>query len=308
MKKLFYGAVVALLIGAASCGKSEGDSGAKFFSETATDSLLTSFGEMVGLNLNAQISQMMIRDSSFTKKAFLKGLQAAMAADSSEAYAGGYMTGLNLQRQFKAYRQMGLDVDQRLVLEAIKKGILLDTVPSQIELQMIQGTCQMWEDSLMRAQRAYALKVKMTSEEALANVEKGKKFITVLKEENDSVQTTASGLSYKVISAGDEQKLTPTDRPIINIVGRTTEGRVFERDNNRQTRVNSPNLVAGLQEGLLLLGKGGKAVFYIPGELAFGVENNERYRLGLNEMVVYEVEVVDVASATPAAQGAPQGR
>lgn len=304
MKKLIYGAAVALLIGAASCGKSDGSAGnAKFFSESATDSLLTSFGELVGSSMNGRVAQQMMSDSTFSKEVFIKALQTALAADSSDAYMNGYITGLQVQQQLKTFHSMGLDVDAAVVLKAIKKSFMSDSVPSQIDMQMISGTFRMWEDSLSKAQRNYAIEVKKTSEEAVANAEKGKKFIEAQVAGNDSVKTTASGLAYKIISAGEDQKLTDADRPILKVVAKTADGRVFEQYDRRTTRLSS--VVPGLQEGLLLLGKGGHAVFYIPGELAYGVEAPDRLGLGLNEAVVYEVEVVDLASA--AQQSMPQG-
>lgn len=305
MKKLIYGAAVALLIGAASCGKSDGsaDSG-KFFSASATDSLLTSFGELVGSSMNERVAQQMMHDSTFSKEVFIKALQTAMAADSSDAYMNGYITGLQVQQQLKAFNRMGIDADAAVVLKAIKKSFLADSLPSSIEMQMINGSYRMWTDSLDRAQRAYAMEVKKSSEEAVANAAKGKDFIAA-KVASDSLKTTASGMAYKVISAGDAEKLTADSRPILKVVAKTADGRVFEQYDNRQTRLSG--LIPGLQEGLLMIGKGGHAVFYIPGELAYGVEAPERLGLGLNEAVVYDVEVVDIASAAPSAvQNLPQ--
>lgn len=305
MKKLIYGAAVALLIGAASCGKSDGSAdGGKFFSASATDSLLTSFGELVGSSMNERVAQQMVHDSTFSKEVFIKALQAAMAADSSDAYMNGYITGLQVQQQLKSFHRMGIDVDPAVVLKAIKKNFLTDSLPSSIEMQMLNGTFRMWTDSLDRAQRTYAIDLKKSSEEAIANAAKGKDFIAA-KVASDSLQTTPSGMAYKVISAGDAEKLTPDSRPILKVVARTADGRVFEQYDKRQTRL--AGVVPGLQEGLLLLGKGGHAVFYIPGELAYGVEAPDRLGLGMNEAVVYDVEVVDVASASVAPQSMPQG-
>lgn len=306
MKKLIYGAAVALLLGAASCGKSDGNAdSAKFFSETAQDSLLSSFGKLVGSSLNAEISQNMERDSTLSKQVFLRGLQTALAADTSDSYINGYIYGIRIQQQLKAYRRMGLDVEAKDVLDAVKKAFLSDSVPTSIDLQMMQGTYTMWNDSLYKAQAAYAAEVKNNSEESLANIEKGKKFIAERVAADDSVKTTASGMAYKIISAGDAQKLTADDRPIIKAVGKTADGRVIEQYDRRTTRMGGT--IPGMQEGLLMLGKGGKAVFYIPGELAYGVDAPERLGIGLNELVIYEVEVVDLAQSNQVQPGMPQG-
>lgn len=306
MKKLIYGAAVALLIGAASCGKSDGSAdGAKFFSKTATDSLLTSFGELVGSSSNSQIAQEIARDSTISKETYLKGLQAAFAADTTDSYMNGYILGLRMMQQLKTYHRMGVDVDSRQVLKAFKEAFLSDSVPSTIEQQMLQGVFMQWNDSLQNAQRAFELEQKRNSEEARVNADKGKNFIAANKATNDSIKTTESGLGYKIIASGDARKITADDRPVIKALGRTADGRVFEQYDRRTTRVS--NAIPGLQEGLLMLGKGGKAVFYIPGELAYGVETPERFGLGLNEVVIYEVEVVDIPEVPAAPQAFPQG-
>lgn len=308
MKKLIYGAAIALLIGAASCGKSEGTAdSAKFFTKTATDSLLTTFGDLVGTSTNAQLAQEMARDSTISKNTYMKGVQAAFAADTTDAYMNGYILGLRMQQQLKIYHRMGLDVDARLVLNAFKKAFMSDSVASSMDLQMLQGTYMQWNDSLTKAQHAFEIEQKMNSDEARINADKGKNYISANRATNDSIKLTESGLGYKIISAGQGRKITATDRPVLKAVARTADGRVFEQYDRRTTRLSSA--IPGLQEGLVMLGNGGHAVFYIPGELAYGVEAPERFGLGLNEVVVYEVEVVDLpeAPAATAPQALPQG-
>lgn len=306
MKKLIYGAVIALLIGASSCGKSEGNAdNAKFFTKAATDSLLTSFGDLVGTNANADISQKMERDSTISKDLYLKGLQAAFATDTTDAYMNGYILGMRMMQQIKEYHRLGLDVDSRLVLKAFKNSFLSDSIPSMVELQMLQGTFMQWNDSLNRAHAAYEIELKKNSEEARVNSEKGRNLIAAKKATNDSIKTTESGLSYKIVNPGDARKITAADRPVIKAVAKTSDGRVFEQYERRTTRPDG--VIPGLKEGLLMLGNGGKAVFYIPGELAYGVEAPERFGLGLNEMVIYEVEVVELPDAPAAPQALPQG-
>lgn len=306
MKKLIYGAAVALLIGAASCGKSEGGAdSAKFFSKTATDSLLTSFGCLVGNSANMEISQQKERDSTISKEMYLKGMQAGLATDTTDTYMNGYILGLRMLQQLKVYNQMGLDVDKKQVLDAFRKAFLSDSVPSMMEMQMLQGEFMQWNDSLNKAQHNHEIEVKKASEEARINADKGKNYIAANKATNDSIKITGSGLGYKIVSAGDERKITANDRPVLKASARTADGRVFEHYDRRTTRLDG--VIPGLKEGLLMLGKGGKAVFYIPGELAYGVEAPERFGLGLNEVVVYDVEVVDITDAPAAPQALPQG-
>lgn len=291
MKKLIYGAVAALLIGFASCNKAS-DQADTLFSEQATDSLLISFGQTAGYTLNGQVAMAMQSDPSFTKEAFLKGVQYAMAADTTDAYLNGVQIGLRILGNLNSFRKMGVDVDNSVALNAFKAAFMADSLPSQMELAKLDGTFRQWSDSLQNAKRAYDLRKLETSDEAVNNAAEGEKFIAEKKAENDSVKVSASGLAYKIISEGEGDKLTPRTRAKVTYTAKTPDGRIVDRMNGSTVTVSSR--VPGLQEGLQMLGKGGQAVFYVPGKLAYGLEPSPRLGIGLNELVIYEVTVDDI--------------
>ncbi len=53
-------------------------------------------------------------------------------------------------------------------------------------------------------------------------------------------------------------------------------------------------VVPGFGEGLKMLKKGGKATLYIPGKLGYGVNGQPAAGIGPNQMLVFDVEIVDV--------------
>lgn len=291
MKKLFFAAAAALLIGAASCQKSGADADSAIFSKEATDSLLISFGETAGYGLNQQITHAMQNNPSITKEDFLKGMQYAMAADTSEAYSNGMIIGLQIQRKLKEFRDMGLEVDPSVVVNAFKKAVLADSI-SPLDIQIADGTYRTWNDSLTRAKRAYDLKKIETSEEAVNNAAEGEKFIAAAKASNDSVKVSASGLAYKIANPGEGDRIAKDSRVTLKYTAKTPDGRIVDRVNGNTIMVGSR--VEGLQEGLQMLGKGGKATFYVPGKLAYGLEAPARLGVGPNELIIYDVEIDDV--------------
>ncbi len=295
MKKLIYGAVAALLIGFSSCDKASNEAGT-LFSEEATDSLLISFGQTAGYSLNNQVAMALQSDPSFTKEAFLKGVQYAMAADTSDAYINGVRMGLQFLNNLNSFRQMGADVDNSVALNAFKAAFMSDSVPSQMELTKIDGTFRQWVDSLQKAKRSYELRQLETSEEAVRNAAEGEKYIAERKAENDSVKVSASGLGYKIVSEGEGDKLNPRTRAKVTYTAKTPDGRIVERMNGGTFTVSSR--VPGLQEGLQMLGKGGKAVLYVPGKLAYGLAPSPNLGIGLNELIIYDVTVEDVPETT----------
>lgn len=291
MKKLIYGAAAALLIGFASCEKSSNDA-ASFFSKQATDSLLISFGQTAGYNLSNQVSMAMLNDSTITKEAFLKGMQYALAADTTDAYMNGVNIGLQISNNLKRFAQMGLDIDRSVAINAFKKAFMADSLPTQVQLASIDGEYRMWSDSLQRAKRAYEIHKLETSDEAINNAAEGEKFIAAKQAEDNTMKVSASGLGYKIESEGEGEKLTPNTRAKITYTAKTPDGRVVDRMSGSTVTVSSR--VPGLQEGLQLLGKGGKATFYVPGKLAYGLEPSPRMGIGPNELIIYEVTVEDV--------------
>jgi peptidylprolyl isomerase len=84
---------------------------------------------------------------------------------------------------------------------------------------------------------------------------------------------TASGLAYKVITAG-----TGSDHPAaasnvsVHYTGWTTDGKMFDSSVTRGKTISFPlnRVIKGWTEGLQLMVVGEKARFWVPGNLAYG--------------------------------------
>ena len=109
------------------------------------------------------------------------------------------------------------------------------------------------------------------------------------------IQTTASGLQYKIIEAGSEQKPGPQDTVLVRYKGSLLDGSVFDQvwgDDSEPIRLTLDRVIPGWTEGLQLVGKGGKATLYIPSELGYGVNGTQG--IEPNSTLVFDVELVDV--------------
>lgn len=297
MKKIFYAAAVALAFGAASCGKS-GDAAndSEFFSQEAADSLGMTFGAAFGANINVQAS----RDTTVSKEILIKGVQYALAGDTAQSFTIGMQLGNTIRQQIANFEKMGVKIDRSIVLNSFKKS-LLDSVPDQAALQELMVQFQSWDDSLRNAKQHFELEKLKNSAEAKENAEKGAKFIQDAKAKNDSVKITASGLGYKIINAGEGEKADPEGRVYLKYSLKNSEGSTINHnDGVRPTFMR--NQPEGLKEGVAMLGKGGKAVLYVPGELGYGVEVPGGAPIGLNEMLVYEIEVLGEPAPTNASK------
>ena len=104
------------------------------------------------------------------------------------------------------------------------------------------------------------------------------------------VKTTASGLQYKMINPGGEYKVKSEDSVIVNYKGTLIDGTIFDENENIEFVAN--RVIKGLTEGFGLLGEGGKAIFYIPSELAYGEHGNRN--IEPNSTLIFEVEVLTI--------------
>lgn len=139
-------------------------------------------------------------------------------------------------------------------------------------------------------------KANMTSEEAFAefnkrlepiknaNLEKqygenkaaGEKFLADNKKK-EGVTTTASGLQYRVLVAGNGALPTDTTKLQVNYEGKLIDGTVFdssyERNQPFTVDMAMPRVIPGWVEVLKLMPAGSKWEVVIPQELAYGAQN-----------------------------------
>lgn len=122
------------------------------------------------------------------------------------------------------------------------------------------------------------------------------------------VQTTASGLEYKVIKAGDTKApaVSPTDEVSVNYRGKLVDGTEFDSSYSRGQPATFPanGVIKGWQEALLLMHPGAHFVLYVPPELAYGP--SPRPNIPANSLLIFDVELLS-AKPKPAAMGPGPG-
>ena len=135
---------------------------------------------------------------------------------------------------------------------------------------------------------------KKSNYKAAVNAAEGKAFLAKNAKRSD-VDTTASGLQYTIIAAGADEKITPNDTVWVNYKGTLLDGTVF--DENEDTQFIANRVIRGWTEGLGLLGEGGKAILYIPSDLAYGERGNQA--IEPNSTLIFDVEVIKVGKFVP---------
>ena len=102
---------------------------------------------------------------------------------------------------------------------------------------------------------------------------------------------TASGLAYKVLSAGTGAKPADTDRVKVHYTGWTTDGKMFDSSVQRGTPATFglKQVIKGWTEGLQLMQTGEKTRLWIPEELAY--QGKPGRPAG---MLVFDVELIEI--------------
>lgn len=129
------------------------------------------------------------------------------------------------------------------------------------------------------------------------NLAKGNAFLETNKQK-PGVRTLSSGLQYKVIAEG-LGKLAPTLRDTVTVNYRISridgeELAKSDEDSKAPSEVQVNNLIKGWQEALLLMTEGAKWQVYIPSNLAYGEAGAPTGRLGPNEVLIYDVDLVSI--------------
>jgi FKBP-type peptidyl-prolyl cis-trans isomerase FkpA len=107
-----------------------------------------------------------------------------------------------------------------------------------------------------------------------------------------TAQQTGTGLHYIITVPGSNEHPTLANHVKVFYKGYTLDGAVFDQTTNGNTAdFLLANLIQGWQEGIPLLGKGGKGTFFLPSYMAYG----ERGTSGIpaNTVLAFDIELVD---------------
>jgi FKBP-type peptidyl-prolyl cis-trans isomerase FklB len=192
---------------------------------------------------------------------------------SKTSYALGYQIGRDVR---------GVDIRPDAVLQGLKDGSA-GTKP-QLTAEEIGVLMQKLQ------QDAETARAKRQVEHLKETAAAGAAFLAD-NAKKAGVTTTASGLQYKIISAGTGKKPTAADTVTVNYRGTLIDGAEFDSSYARGKPATFPlnGVIAGWTEGVQLMQEGGKAQLVIPPALAYG----DKGELA-GQVLVFEVELIKV--------------
>jgi FKBP-type peptidyl-prolyl cis-trans isomerase FklB len=169
--------------------------------------------------------------------------------------------------------------------EAIMRGIregLQGKQPSPAEQQQVQAF------------------VRSLSDAATARNQTAAKDFLARNGHTKGVVTTASGLQYKIIAAGDKKApaISSADTVTVDYRGKLIDGTEFDSSYSRGVPATFPvnGVIKGWQEALVLMKPGAKWQLFIPPDLANGPRAQPK--IPANSLLIFEVNLLSAESGS----------
>lgn len=110
-----------------------------------------------------------------------------------------------------------------------------------------------------------------------------------------NIQTTASGLQYQVIEAGDGASPVEQDGVVLEIRGTLRNGKEFQPKTPMRFQVGQP-MIPGFTEGVKLMKKGARYRFWLPPKLGYGAEGGQQNELS-DQVLIFDVNMQELVPA-----------
>lgn len=132
------------------------------------------------------------------------------------------------------------------------------------------------------------------NEKAMAMKKEGMDFLAA-KGKEEGVQTTNTGLQYKVLQEGTGAMPSASDRVEVHYEGRLINGEVFDSSYKRGSTATFGvgQVISGWTEALQLMKEGAKYQLYIPSDLAYGNRGSGE-KIPPGSVLVFDVELIKV--------------
>ena len=196
-----------------------------------------------------------------------------------------YAIGFDIGSSLKSQDVTDLDLD--LIYQGMADAQAgEDTLMTQDEMM---AALQTFQDTIMQRQQEKATR------ESSENLAAGEAYLAE-NATKEGVQTTESGLQYRVIEEGSGDRPTATSSVTVNYRGTTIDGTEFDSSYSRgePATFGLNQVIPGWTEGLQLMTVGSKYEFVVPSDLGYGERGTQGGPIGPNATLIFEVELISI--------------
>jgi FKBP-type peptidyl-prolyl cis-trans isomerase FklB len=225
-------------------------------------------------------------------KLIVLGLAAIMAVSSckkpvasaklkTEADSVSYCMGLSIGKNLKEGKVK--EINSKLMAKAID--------------QVLKGDSVMFNDAkINEIMQTYFMKLRKA--EMDKNLKEGQAFLAKNKS-NSGIVVLPSGLQYQVLKTGNGATPTATDMVAVQYVGSTIDGKVFDKQEGKDTaKFEVGKVIPGWTEALEKMTVGSRWKLFVPSTLAYG-ENGAGRVIPPNATLIFEVELIGITKQAP---------
>lgn len=294
MKKIVLFSLCALLaLGTSAASKKKTSKKAKAPVEVVDTVSVDTFSYLLGKantqGLTEYLTHRMGVDAAYLSD-FMKGFQQTELTEGDKKEKAR-LAGIEIRSQVEnqviaqANKQVNDSVDvlnKALFVQGFQDGITSSNMT--ISMDSVQ--------SVVRKQMEYYHKVKMEKKYG-ANRIAGEEFLKK-NAKADSIQTTASGLQYKIITKGTGEIPQATDKVKVNYEGHLIDGTEFDSSykRNQPATFAANQVIKGWTEALTMMPVGSKWMLYIPQQLAYG--DREQGKIPPFSTLIFTVELLEI--------------
>lgn len=197
----------------------------------------------------------------------------------------GYIIGMDIGKSLK---DQGTEVDLDSLISAIRS-----TYNGEELAMTTEEAGQVRKEYIEKRQAEQQAQVAAAGQ---TNLVAGQEFLAE-NATKEGVQTTASGLQYKVVTMGEGAKPVATDTVKVHYRGTLLDGTEFDSSYARNEPISFAlnRVIAGWTEGVQLMPIGSKFMFYIAPDLAYGEGGGGP--IPPNSTLIFEVELLDIETA-----------
>lgn len=203
---------------------------------------------------------------------------------SSQDYLEGLGWALSVQSQV---RQLGLsEAEMQNVFNGFKSGAEGKPAPECISTNG-------FHEFLQLKANAYSKEHEKELEFMIQNNKTEQDNFFAQLDAKEGVLKTNTGLYYTITQEGTGEKPKSNDWVLVHYTGQLTNGVIFDSSVKRGEPItfNLEGVIAGFQEGLQLVNKGGKIRLYVPSNMAYG--DNELPGIPAGSTLIFDVELID---------------
>jgi len=291
MKKISVMAFAAIMaIAMASCNQTRPP---KADFKTDIDTLSYSIGNGIATQVKEELANDL--DSAYYAE-FLRGLNDATNALSDEAKAAYYRgvhvaININLKEMGNIYFYGDKDTTKTFSANNFLAAFNDVFYGKKSQLDEATASQQYMQFNNVMRQNYNAYRIEKEYGE---NRKAGEKFLEENKKK-PGVQTTKSGLQYKVITTGTGAKPASDQMVKVDYEGRLIDGTVFDSSIERGEPVEFPlnAVIPGWTEALTMMPVGSEWEIYVPQELAYGAQPGGNVIKPFSALI-FKVKLLDI--------------